>query len=106
MGAKHVTVIRVLSSNSQTQTPLSLISSLNRYIDIASDTHTDLLLKKHADRIIDIDVLNVGRFDPKSLTTVIQLGKIEAKKVLENEKDRESNENIIYMEKWLKRSSI
>lgn len=106
MGAKHVTAIRVSSSNRQKQTPTSLISSLNRYIDIASHTHTDQLLKSHADIIMDIDLLNVGRFDTKSLSTVIELGQAEARRVLAKEKARELVENVIYMDKWLKKTSF
>jgi NTE family protein len=106
MGAQHVTAVRVLSSNKQKQTPSTLISSLYRYMDIASHTHTDQLLKKHADVIMDIDLLNVGRFDPKSLPAVIKLGQAEARRVLTNEKEKETAGNIIYIEKWLKRVSI
>jgi NTE family protein len=106
MGAKHVTAIRVLSSNKQKQTPVGLISSVNRYMDIASHIHTDMLLKEHADTIIDIDLVNVGRFELKSLSTMVHLGQLEAKRVLEKQELRESVENVIYMDQWLKRTSI
>ncbi|MFD1737868.1 patatin-like phospholipase family protein [Bacillus salitolerans] len=106
MGAKHVTAVRVISSNKQNQTPTTLISSLYRYMDIASHTHTDQLIKKHADIIMDIDLLNVGRFEPKSLPTVIRLGQEEARKALAKEKNKELVGNVVYMDQWLRRTSI
>jgi NTE family protein len=106
MGAKHVIAIRVISSNTQNKTPTSLLSCLNRYIDIASYTHTDQLLKRHADLTIDIDLVDVGRFDPKSLLAVIQRGQAEARKILAKDKDRVSSGRVIYMDQWLKRTSM
>lgn len=106
MGAKHVTAIRVQSSNKQIRKPKSLISSVNQYIDIASHTHTEQLLRYHADVIMDIDLLNVGRFEPKSLSKVIQVGQTEARKILTREKAKEAVDQIIYMEKWLKKTSM
>ena len=105
MGAKHVIAIRVLSSNSQNKTPTSLISCVNRYMDIASYSHTDQLLKSHADILMDIDLVDVGRFETKSLAKVIQCGQIEANKVLEKEIARGSVGRVIYMDQWLKKTS-
>lgn len=106
MGAKHVTAIRVLSSNNQKQIPKYLISYLYRYADIASYTHTDQILKHHADILIDIDLVDVGRFDTKSFPVVIQRGQAEARKVLAKEKARVSVGRVIYMDQWLKKTSI
>ncbi|WP_158633963.1 patatin-like phospholipase family protein [Radiobacillus deserti] len=100
MGAKHVTAIRVLSSNYQNQSPTSLISYMNRYMDIASSLNTDQLLKRHADVIMDIDLVNVGRFAPKSIPMVIEKGQTEARKVLTREFLGEAVGNVIYMEQW------
>ena len=82
MGAKHVIAVRVLSSNKQNETPTSLISYLSRYMDIASYTHTDQLLKTHADMVLDIDLVDVGRFNPKLIPDMIQRGQVEARKTL------------------------
>lgn len=82
MGAKRVTAISVVSSNKQKKTPKTLISSINRYIDIASHTHTEQLLRRYADIIINIDLVSVGRFEPKSLPTVIQQGQAQARRAL------------------------
>ncbi|QOR68739.1 patatin-like phospholipase family protein [Cytobacillus suaedae] len=105
MGAKHVTAIRVKSSNTQINKPKSLISSVNQYMDIASHTHTEQLIKEHADVIMDIDLLDVGRFEPKSFSTVIQVGQAEARKVLTKVKAKEAVEHVVYMEQWLKKTS-
>jgi NTE family protein len=108
MGAKHVTAVRVQSSTKHTQRtkPKSLISSVNQYIDIASYTHTEQLLRNYADIIMDIDLVDVGRFEPKSLTTVINAGQTVARKVLTKEKESEEVAKIIYMEHWLQKTSI
>jgi NTE family protein len=101
MGAKHVTAIRVLSSNQQKQAPTSFISCLNRYIDTASCMHTEQLLKSYADIIIDVDLLDIGRFAPKSLSAMIQQGQSEARKILAREKDRAAFRRMINMEPLL-----
>jgi NTE family protein len=98
MGANHVIAIRVLSSSDQNDRPSNLISCLNRYMDIASNTHTDQLLENHADIIMDIDLVDVGRFEPKSLRAVIERGQIEARRVLTKGK---SVGRVVYLEKWL-----
>ncbi|MFT4415454.1 patatin-like phospholipase family protein [Fredinandcohnia humi] len=103
MGAKHVTAIRVVSSNKHRNSPKSLISSINRYIDIASNTHTEQLLKTYADTIIEIDLVSIGRFDPKSLPTAIQQGQAEARRVLRREKEKETIGRVIYVEQWLEK---
>lgn len=83
MGAKHVIGVRVFSSDKQKQIPTSLVSYLSRYMDIASYTNTDRLLKSYADLLIDIDLVNVGRFETNSISSVIKLGQLEARKFLE-----------------------
>ena len=105
MGAKHVIAIRVLSSNKQNKTPKGLLACVNRYMDIASSIHTEQLLKNHGDIVMDIDLVDVGRFDPKSFSTAIQKGQIEARKVLMKEKRQVSVERVVYLDQWLKKTS-
>ncbi|MBS4210068.1 patatin-like phospholipase family protein [Bacillus sp. FJAT-50079] len=97
MGAKKVTSIRVQSSH--VHQPTNLISVLNRYIDIASQKNTERCLEEHADVLIDIDLQNIGRFETKSLSKVIALGQLEARKVLFNKKYK----NVVYMDQWLQK---
>ncbi|MEK3889140.1 patatin-like phospholipase family protein [Bacillus sp. FSL K6-3431] len=101
MGAEKVTSVRVRSSNPHY--PSNFFSVLNRYIDIASQKNTDRCLEEHADLLIDIDLHDVGRFETKSLSKSIDLGQEETRKVLFNKKNEESNNNIIYMDHWLKK---
>lgn len=106
MGAEHVTAVRILSSNYQKQTPSSLFSYVNRYQDIASSAHTDKILKSHADLIMDIDLVDVGRFDPKSLSAVIQQGEEGARQVLAKIEAKRRTGRIIYMDQWQKKTSV
>lgn len=105
MGAKHVIAVKVQSSSDYSERPTNLISCLNRYMDIASTIHTDALLKNFADIVLDIDLVDVGRFEPKSLTAVIERGQAEARKVLAREKVEPAG-RVIHMQQWLKRKSI
>jgi NTE family protein len=106
MGANHVIAIRVQSSTNEKQTPKNLFSYIHRYADIASNIHTAQLLKDHADILIDIDLIDVGRFDTKSFPDVIQRGQAEARKMLDNEKATVSVGRVIYMDQWLKETSV
>jgi len=106
MGARHCIAIRVLSSNMQNETPKGVLSCVNRYMDIASSIHTEQLLKKHSDMIMDIDLVDVGRFDHKSLSTVMKRGQDEARKVLLQEKMKESVNRVVYLDQWLKKTSV
>ncbi|MCP3740254.1 patatin-like phospholipase family protein [Rossellomorea sp. BNER] len=101
MGAENVTSVRVKGSN--THHPTNLISYLNRYIDIASQKNTERCLKEHADLLIDIDLQEIGRFETKSLSKVIALGQLEAKRVLLYNKKPANNGKIIYMDRWLQK---
>ena len=98
MGAKHVTAVRVLSSVRQNRRPGSLFSYLNRYIDTASQSHTDQLLKKHADMVVDIDLVDIGRFDPKSFPLSIARGQIEACRTLARQKEQKTSGRVIYLD--------
>lgn len=98
MGARHVTSVRVRGVD--VHHPTNLISSLSRYIDIASQKNTERCLKKNADLLIDIVLRDVGRFETKSLSKVIALGQLEARKVLLRQAKRQTANNIIYMEHW------
>lgn len=95
MGAEKVTSVRVQSSNMHS--PTNLFSVLNRYIDIASQKNTERCLKQHTDVLIDIDLQDIGRFETKSLAKVIELGQLEAQKVLHYKQSK-----VIYMDQWLK----
>jgi NTE family protein len=105
MGAKHVIAVKVQSSSDNRDRPTNLISYVNQYMDIASTYHTDELLKKHADIVLDIDLVDVGRFEPKSLTAMIERGQAEARSVL-SRKTVEPAGRVIHMEQWLKRKSM
>jgi NTE family protein len=101
MGAENVTSVRVRSSNSQQ--PTNIISYLNRYIDIASHKNTDRCLKEHADLLIDIDLHDIGRFETKNLSKVIELGQLETRRVLLHKNNMESNSKIVYLDQWLRK---
>lgn len=96
MGAEKVTSVRVQSSH--VHQPTNLFSVLNRYIDIASDQNTDRCLEEHADILIDIDLQDIGRFETKSLSKVIELGQLEAQKVLFHRQSK-----VIYMDQWMQK---
>ncbi|MBO8157861.1 MAG: patatin-like phospholipase family protein [Bacillaceae bacterium] len=85
MGADRVIAIRVLSSKSQSRTPGNAITCVSRYMDIASHINTDQLLENYADTIIDIDLVNVGRFKPKLIPDIIERGRMAARKALSDE---------------------
>jgi NTE family protein len=100
MGAEKVISVRVRGSNAQQ--PSNLISYLNRYIDIASDMNTERCLKA-ADLLIDIDMHDIGRFETKDLSRVIELGKLEAQRVLFYKKMHERGSKIVYLDQWLRK---
>ncbi|WP_062107266.1 patatin-like phospholipase family protein [Bacillus niameyensis] len=100
MGAEHVTSVRV--KGSIIHQPSNLFSVLNRYIDIASQKNTDRCLRENADILIDIDLEDIGRFETKSLLKVIELGQLEAKKVLTQHVHEEQNK-VVYLDQWLQK---
>lgn len=100
MGAKHVTAVRIVSSTKNERAPKSLIAYVSRYIDIASFSNTDYLLQTHADTIIDIDLQDIGRFEPKSIPTIIQKGKEQTEKILNKTITRPPSDNVIYLSQW------
>jgi NTE family protein len=107
MGAKHVIAVKVQSSSDNLERPTNVISYLNQYMDIASTIHTEELLKLHADIVVDIDLLDVGRFEPKSLAAMVERGQAEARRVLAREKEEQAcRGRVIHMEQWLKRKSM
>ncbi|QOR66147.1 patatin-like phospholipase family protein [Cytobacillus suaedae] len=99
MGAENVTSVRVRSSN--TPQPTNILSFINRYIDIASQKNTERCLNQYADLLIDIDLKDIGRFETKSLSEVINLGQLEARRVLT--KKRIKSEKVIYMDEWVQK---
>lgn len=100
MGAKYVTAVRIVSSTKQDYAPKSLVSNVSRYIDIASFTNTDHLLQNHADTIIDIDLQNIGRFEPKSIPTIIHHGQEQTKHILNKTKSKLQSDNVIHLSEW------
>ncbi|PWA09772.1 patatin [Pueribacillus theae] len=101
MGAENVTSVRVRSSNPHY--PSNLLSVLNRYIDIASQKNTERCLEEHTDLLIDIDLQDIGRFQPKSLSKAIALGQAETRRVLLNRTDKKSRSKVIYMDNWFRK---
>mgnify|MGYP005752265477 CR=1 FL=1 len=99
MGAENVTSVRVKSSN--TPQPTNILSFLNRYIDIASQKNTERCLNQFADILIDIDLKDIGRFETKSLSKVIDLGQLEARRILT--KQRIKSEKVIYLHEWMQK---
>jgi NTE family protein len=99
MGAENVTSVRVRSSN--TQEPTNIISYLNRYIDIASQKNTERCLNEYADLLIDIDLLDIGRFETKDLSRLIEIGQLETRRILLNQSQR--NSKVIYLDRWLQK---
>lgn len=99
MGAERVTSVRVKGSN--TPHPSNLLSVLNRYIDIASHKNTERCIRENADILIDIDLHDIGRFETKSLTKVIEIGQQEARKVLDRHL-RTNEKKVVYLDQWLK----
>jgi NTE family protein len=99
MGAENVTSVRVRSSH--TQQPTNIISYLNRYIDIASQKNTERCLSEHADLLIDIDLQDIGRFETKDLSRVIEIGQIETRRILLSQKQIKSK--VIYLDQWLQK---
>ncbi|MHC0036327.1 patatin-like phospholipase family protein [Pseudoneobacillus sp. C159] len=100
MGAENVTSVRVSGSNAQQ--PSNLISYINRYIDIASDMNTERCLKA-ADLLIDIDLHDIGRFETKDLSRVVELGQLEAQRVLFYKKMQERGSKVVYLDQWLRK---
>jgi NTE family protein len=101
MGAKNVTSVKVRGNG--VHLPTNLISYINRYIDIASEVNTERCLKEHADLLIDIDLKGIGRFETKDLSRVIEMGQIEARRVLyyQNQNCRKTKSKVIYLDEWL-----
>ncbi|MBD8070530.1 patatin-like phospholipase family protein [Bacillus sp. PS06] len=103
MGADNVTSVRVRGTNCSH--PANIISYLNRYIDIASQKNTERCLEKYADLLIDIDLLDIGRFETKYLSKVIKLGQLEARKALLEHHSKHQNSNVIHLEHWQRKNT-
>ncbi|MFS1515800.1 patatin-like phospholipase family protein [Bacillus sp. SCS-151] len=76
MGAKHITAVCLRGSKDQQ--PKNILHQLSRYIGVASKYHTNQLVEKYADVIIEIDLQGVGGFQKKSLGEFVELGREQA----------------------------
>ena len=99
MGASNVIAIRIFSSQREKERLTGLISYLRRYMDITSTIHTNQILNNHADLLMDIDLVNMGRFEARSLTNIIYRGQMGARKALAKEKPYMFDSHICYLNK-------